>query len=49
MADSTKILRKLNWQPKTKFKDLVKIMVYHDVLLEDCELDMVSVTGGLSK
>ena len=31
LADSTKAKRVLKWQPKTKFKDLVKIMVWNDI------------------
>ncbi|GAH90424.1 unnamed protein product, partial [marine sediment metagenome] len=32
-ADSTKAKKKLNWSPKISFKDLVKIMVDHDLEL----------------
>ena len=31
IADPSKARRKLNWQPKTGFKDLVKLMVEHDI------------------
>ena len=31
IADPSKARRKLNWQPKTSFKDLVKLMVEHDI------------------
>lgn len=31
VADAKKAKEKLGWQPKTKFKDLVKIMVKHDL------------------
>ena len=32
-ADYSKAKRKLKWEPKTKFKDLVKIMVKNDLKL----------------
>ena len=31
VADTTKAKRILKWQPRTKFKDLVKIMVWNDI------------------
>lgn len=31
IADPSKARRKLNWKPKTSFKDLVKLMVEHDI------------------
>jgi GDPmannose 4,6-dehydratase len=31
IGDASKAKKKLNWQPKTTFKDLVKIMVDADV------------------
>ncbi len=31
IADITKVKEKLGWEPKTKFEDLVKIMVKHDL------------------
>lgn len=31
IADPSKSRRKLNWKPKTSFKDLVKLMVEHDI------------------
>ncbi len=31
VADATKAKKILKWQPKTKFKDLVKIMVWNDI------------------
>ncbi len=31
VADTTKAKKVLKWQPKTKFKDLVKIMVWNDI------------------
>lgn len=32
-ADYSKAKKKLKWEPKTKFKDLVKIMVRNDLKL----------------
>ena len=32
-ADYAKAKKKLKWQPKTKFRDIVKIMVKNDVKL----------------
>ena len=34
IADPTKAKTKLNWQPQTSFKDLVKIMVEADLTRE---------------
>lgn len=48
-GDYTKTKNILGWEPKTKFKKLVKIMVEHDLELSNEELDIVSTTGGLSK
>lgn len=31
VADARKAREKLGWEPKTKFKDLVKIMMKHDL------------------
>ena len=32
-ADTTKIKTMLNWQPKTSFKEIVRMMVMHDIVL----------------
>ena len=31
LGDATKAKEKLNWQPKVNFKELIKIMVEHDI------------------
>jgi GDPmannose 4,6-dehydratase len=38
MADYSKAKRKLNWKPKTKFKNLVKIMVKNDLKLYETRI-----------
>ena len=35
VGDASKAKRRLNWQPKTSFKDLVKIMVDADLQREE--------------
>lgn len=37
LADITKAKQKLNWQPKVKFGELIKIMVDYDLLLTNLE------------
>jgi GDPmannose 4,6-dehydratase len=46
IGDASKAKRQLGWEPKTKFPDLVKLMVEADVkLLEDHREGRVKVTG----
>lgn len=46
MGDYSKAKQKLGWQPKTKFPDLVKLMVEADVkLLKDHREGRIKVTG----
>jgi GDPmannose 4,6-dehydratase len=46
VGDASKARRQLNWEPKTKFRDLVKLMVEADVrLLQDHRAGRVKVTG----
>jgi len=45
IGDASKAKRRLGWEPKTKFADLVKLMVEADVkLLEDHREGRVKVT-----
>lgn len=44
LADITKARQKLNWQPKIKFNELIKIMVDYDLLL----LNMESIGEGVN-
>ncbi|HWD17702.1 MAG TPA: GDP-mannose 4,6-dehydratase [Verrucomicrobiae bacterium] len=46
IGDSSKARKKLNWEPKTKFQDLVKLMVEADVkLLKDHREGRIKVVG----
>jgi len=46
IGDASKARRQLGWEPKTKFADLVKLMVEADVkLLQDHREGRVKVTG----
>jgi GDPmannose 4,6-dehydratase len=46
IGDASKARRQLGWEPKTKFADLVKLMVEADVkLLQDHRAGRVKVTG----
>lgn len=40
LGDSSKAREKLNWIPKTSFKELVKIMIEHDLRLAEEEAEM---------
>ena len=40
IGDSSKAKRQLGWEPKVKFKDLVRIMVDADMKLAEAELHM---------
>jgi GDPmannose 4,6-dehydratase len=49
LGDYSKAKSKLNWEPKTKFKDLVKIMVEHDLKKESLDPNnffQTNVTGA---
>ncbi|HEY1789829.1 MAG TPA: GDP-mannose 4,6-dehydratase [Verrucomicrobiae bacterium] len=46
IGDGSKAKRKLNWEPKTKFKDLVRLMVDADIrLLKDHQEGRIKVTS----
>ena len=46
IGDSSKARQKLNWEPKTKFKDLVRLMVDADIkLLKDHREGRIKVTS----
>jgi GDPmannose 4,6-dehydratase len=46
IGDASKAKRQLGWEPKTKFADLVKLMVEADIqLLKDHREGRVKVTG----
>jgi len=46
IGDGSKAKRKLNWEPKTKFKELVRLMVDADIrLLKDHREGRVKVTS----
>ncbi len=46
IGDASKAKRQLGWQPKTKFPDLVKLMVEADIkLLKDHREGRIKVTG----
>jgi GDPmannose 4,6-dehydratase len=46
IGDASKAKRKLNWEPKTKFKDLVRLMVDADIqLLKDHREGRIKVTS----
>jgi GDPmannose 4,6-dehydratase len=46
IGDYSKAKRQLGWEPKTKFNDLVKLMVDADVkLLEDHQKGRIKVTS----
>ena len=38
LGDSSKARRMLGWQPKTRFKDIVKVMIEHDLKLAEEEV-----------
>ncbi len=46
LGDPAKAKQKLNWQPKTSFKELVKIMVEADLKEEGIALSGATVIGG---
>jgi GDPmannose 4,6-dehydratase len=46
IGDASKAKRQLNWEPKVRFKDLVKIMVDSDLMLAKRELAYQRATGG---
>jgi GDPmannose 4,6-dehydratase len=46
IGDASKAKKQLGWEPKTKFKDLIKLMVDSDVqLLKDHREGKIKVTG----
>jgi GDPmannose 4,6-dehydratase len=47
LGDSTKAKTELGWRPKTSFKDLIKIMVEHDIVL--AEREKILIDKNLSK
>ncbi len=46
VGDATKAKKKLNWEPKVKFKELVKIMVDADLVQAKQEMAYKQATGG---
>jgi len=46
-GDSSKAKRLLGWEPKVKFKDLVRIMVDHDLELAHREVESHKIRGAL--
>ncbi|NQU39439.1 MAG: GDP-mannose 4,6-dehydratase [Lentisphaerae bacterium] len=48
IGDGSKAKKMLNWEPKVKFKDLVRIMVESDLTLARQELAMQQSTGTLN-
>ena len=45
IGDPAKAKRQLNWEPKVRFKDLVKIMIDADLVLAKQELAYQQATG----
>jgi len=45
LGDSSKAKKLLGWEPKVKFKDLVRIMVDHDLKLAEHELESDRIKG----
>jgi GDPmannose 4,6-dehydratase len=45
LADPMKAKRKLGWEPKTNLRELVAMMVEHDMMLARTELNSMAVTG----
>lgn len=45
LGDSSKAKRVLGWEPKVKFKDLVRLMVEHDLELAQHELESHRIKG----
>lgn len=46
IGDPSKLKRKIGWEPKVKFKELVRIMVDHDLALARQERAYHDATGG---
>ena len=42
-GDSSKAQKQLNWKPKTSFKELVEMMVVHDIEFEKLRLDPIDL------
>ena len=47
LGDSSKAKRLLGWEPKVKFKDLVRLMVEHDLELARREVESHKIRGAL--
>lgn len=46
LGDSSKARRILGWEPKVRFKDLVRLMVEHDLELARHEVERMKITGS---
>ena len=47
LGDSSKARKKLNWEPKISFQELVKLMVDHD--MKEAEREKVLIDNNLIK
>jgi GDPmannose 4,6-dehydratase len=47
LGDASKAKRQLGWEPKVKFKDLVRLMVDHDLKLARRELESHKISGSV--